>query len=62
MDEGKLRKVIMVIPLAIAAGYFIFLIATWSVFLKQQQEQKAKFDERLDRWLAEKTATDNDVN
>lgn len=47
------EKVVKFLPLAIAAAYFMFLIATWQRFLRTQAEMKAKVDKALDEWLAQ---------
>lgn len=48
----KWEKVAKFLPLAIAAAYFTFLIASWARFLRTQAEMKAKVDKALDEWLA----------
>lgn len=60
MTDEKLARYLRWVPLAIAAGYFVFLIATWSQFIRGQQEMRSKFDEELDKWMKEKRATGSD--
>lgn len=47
--EAVLKKAGLFVPLLIAAGYFLFLIATWNKFLAFQAGIKAKVDEYLDQ-------------
>lgn len=56
MSDEKLKAMLKWIPLAIAAGYFLFLIATWQQFLKQQARNKDQFDQALDAWMRERNA------
>jgi hypothetical protein len=46
--EQFVKRVGPFVPLLIAAGYFIFLVGTWSRFLAFQQTLTEKFDQRLD--------------
>jgi hypothetical protein len=46
--EVFVKRVGPFVPLLIAAGYFIFLIGTWSKFLAFQQTLTDKFDQRLE--------------
>lgn len=54
MKDEQLAKYLRWVPLAIAAGYFVFLIATWSQFIRSQNELRSRFDEELEKWMAAK--------
>lgn len=56
MDDSKLKAMLKWIPLAIAAGYFLFLIATWQQFLKAQAQNKDYFEQAVDKWMRERNA------
>jgi hypothetical protein len=49
VNEATLKKVSAWLPLAIAAGYFLFLIATWQRFLLNNKA----IDDRFNKFLAE---------
>lgn len=50
MDLEKfVKRIGPFVPLLIAAGYFIFLIATWQTFVNESAMRKAKIDEILDQ-------------
>jgi hypothetical protein len=49
LNENTLKKVSAWLPLFIAAGYFLFLVATWQQFLTANKA----IDERFNKFLAE---------
>ncbi len=56
--ENFIKKAGIFVPFAMAAAYFVFLIATWNRFLAFQQVLAAKVDEHLDS--IRKPTTDNE--
>jgi len=53
--EEFIKKAGMLIPLIIAAGYFIFLIGTWNKFLAFQEVMKSRVDKYLDNLATSKS-------
>lgn len=54
--EDFAKKIGVWVPLLIAAGYFIFLIATWQKFTVNMKAADERFDQMLKKMYPEQKA------
>lgn len=55
-----IKKLTPWIPLAIAAGYFLFLTATWYQFIQSRKQVMETFDAAVEEWLRTKPKPEAD--